>query len=139
MSTLGDQTINATTEAGGSDTEDSRMTALERKYTFLLTSTAKLLQRTAKRQKSNKDLERTVKYMRALYNQVRPQEHGKVVEEADEAEEETPAKADAEIQALMNKTVFMVEEDREYQRKKHLIRDNAIGKAKMDMWARWQK
>jgi len=43
MSTLGDQTINATTEAGGSDTEDSRMTALERKYTFLLTSTAKLL------------------------------------------------------------------------------------------------
>ena len=50
-----------------------------------------------------------------------------------------PAKIDAEIQALMNKTVFMIEEDREYQRKKHLIRDNAIGKAKMDLWARWQK
>jgi hypothetical protein len=48
--------------------EPSPVSKLEKKYSRLLSSTAKLLQRTARRQKSNRDLERTVKYLRALYN-----------------------------------------------------------------------
>ena len=39
----------------------------------------------------------------------------------------------------MNKKVFMVEEDREYQNRKRQRRDQEVGKAKMDLWVKWQK
>ena len=65
------------------------MAKLKRKYSHLLSSTAKLLQRTAKQQKSNRDLERTVKYLRALYNQVKPQDHSKGPEYFMDSEETT--------------------------------------------------
>jgi hypothetical protein len=56
-----------------------------------------------------------------------------VVPEADEAQ------ADEEVQRLMNKKVFMVEEDREYHNRKLLRRDQEVGKAKLDLWVKWQK
>jgi hypothetical protein len=103
-----------------------------------MNSTAKLLQRVAKRQKSNKDLERTVKYLRALYNQVRPKDPAQLPDLIMHKDDETPESLDEEeVRALMNKTVFMVAEDREYNIKKRSVKENVIGKAKMDMWARW--
>ena len=139
MSTAGDLTANTATEAPCSDSEDSskKLTKLHKKYAQLLTSTAKLLQRTSKRQKSNKDLERTVKYLRALYNQIKPRDHGK---ETDfDQVEDVGEEMDDEVKTLLNKTVFMVEDDRHYRLKKRQRRDDEIGKAKMDLWAKWQK
>ena len=54
-----------------------------------------------------------------------------------EAEEE--AQADEDVQRMMNKKVFMVEEDREYHNRKRQRRDQEVGKAKMDLWVKWQK
>ena len=121
--------------------EPSPASKLEKKYARLLSTTARLLQRTARRQKSNRDLERTVKYLRALYNQHAAPPSGETSSDLlmgiPEAEGE--AQADEEVQRLMNKKVFMVEEDREYHTRKRQRRDQEVGKAKMDLWVKWQK
>lgn len=41
---------------------------LEEKYKDLLSATSKLFERTSRRHRSNKDLSRTVTYLRSLYN-----------------------------------------------------------------------
>jgi len=55
-----------------SEQEDSKYLSLESKYRALLLATARLSQRAAKRHRSVKDLERSVLYLRSLYNQVAP-------------------------------------------------------------------
>ena len=107
MSTTGDLTVPSGTEPPCSDTDpDSKLSKLQKSYGLLLTSTARLLQRTSKRQKSNRDLERTVKYLRALYNQVSPKEHTK--EHTADPEEPHDDALEEGVQSLMNKRVFMV-------------------------------
>lgn len=39
----------------------------------------------------------------------------------------------------MNKKVFMIEEDRDYHNRKRQRRDQEVGKAKLEMWVKWQK
>ena len=53
-----------------SGTVADKVVKLESSYKRLLEATAKLMQRTSRRHASIKDLERTVLYMRSLYNQV---------------------------------------------------------------------
>jgi hypothetical protein len=106
----------------------AKLSKLEAKYDGLLKATSRLFERTARRHKSNKDLERTVLYLRSLYNQVAPPPQRP-------CEDDTQYEVDEE---LAQKTCYMVEVDKETRVKKRLEKEKAKSELKLALWAKWQ-
>lgn len=88
---------------------------LEINYHRLLESTAKLMQRTTRRHTSIKDLERSVLYLRSLYNQV---EKGEVTHVQENESGSSSEIDEGFVEKWAVKRTFMVECDKERRVKK---------------------
>ncbi|TNV67661.1 hypothetical protein FGO68_gene16582 [Halteria grandinella] len=121
-------------------TKKDKYAKLDKKYTALLKATARLFERTARRHKSNKDLERTVLYLRSLYNQaiVSPemQKPSKRAEERERVIDEMESDSDGDIG---NRVCFMVREDRKWNVRKAIEKDKGKNEEKVALWTKWMR
>ena len=110
----------------------SKVHKLEDKYEILLKATSRLFERTARRHKSNRDLERTVVYLRSLYNQVTNQKHSF-------EEEPEDISYDSGSEELCQKTCHMVEVDKEHRIRKRIEKERSKNESKLTLWNKWQR
>lgn len=118
-----------------------KLEKLEKKYNTLLKATARLFERTARRHKSNKDLERTVLYLRSLYNQaVVSPEKQKASKRTEERQQIFDAiESDEEGEDLAKKVCFMVREDKAFNITKAIEKDRGKNEDKVALWAKWMR
>jgi hypothetical protein len=118
-------------------TQTDKLVRLETSYKRLLEATARLMQRTSRRHASIKDLERTVLYMRSLYNQadeVAP--HQPVVNESENSNEDEIDEGFVEKWAA--KRTFMVECDKERRNRKRVDKESEKRRRIKEIWDRWR-
>jgi hypothetical protein len=110
---------------------------LETSYKRLLEATARLMQRTSRRHASIKDLERTVLYMRSLYNQAdEAAPHQVVVNESENSNEDEIDEGFVEKWAA--KRTFMVECDKERRNRKRVDKESEKRRRIKEIWDRWR-
>ena len=102
-----------TASAVAPNLKEKSFQALETKYHTLLDATAKLVQRTIRRHTSLKDLERSVLYLRSLYNQIIPPEPQQPSTETPAEDADGDVLDDEFMEKWVMKRTFMVECDKE--------------------------
>jgi hypothetical protein len=115
-------------------TQSDKLAKLETSYKHLLEATARLMQRTSRRHASIKDLERTVLYMRSLYNQSdreEPIHREEISAPEDDADE-------AFVEKWAAKRTFMVECDKERRCRKRLDKESDKRRKIKEIWDRWR-
>jgi hypothetical protein len=109
----------------------------------LLEATAKLMQRTSRRHASIKDLERTVLYMRSLYNQAEKDDvtHSSTTAVREESEGSAPPDENEDtafIEKWAAKRTFMVECDKERRNRKKFDKESEKRRRQKEIWERWR-
>jgi hypothetical protein len=120
-------------------TQTDKLVRLETSYKRLLEATARLMQRTSRRHASIKDLERTVLYMRSLYNQADKDNeapHQPVVNESENSNEDEIDEGFVEKWAA--KRTFMVECDKERRNRKRVDKESEKRRRIKEIWDRWR-
>jgi hypothetical protein len=118
-------------------TQTDKLVRLETSYKRLLEATARLMQRTSRRHASIKDLERTVLYMRSLYNQAdEAAPHQPVVNESENSNEDEIDEGFVEKWAA--KRTFMVECDKERRNRKRVDKESEKRRRIKEIWDRWR-
>lgn len=116
-------------------TQSDKLARLETSYKRLLEATARLMQRTSRRHASIKDLERTVLYMRSLYNQSDREEPIHREESSAQEEEEDDG---AFVEKWAAKRTFMVECDKERRNRKRVDKETEKRRRQKEIWDRWR-
>jgi hypothetical protein len=118
-------------------TQTDKLARLETSYKRLLEATARLMQRTSRRHASIKDLERTVLYMRSLYNQAdEAAPHQPVANESENSNEDEIDEGFVEKWAA--KRTFMVECDKERRNRKRVDKESEKRRRIKEIWDRWR-
>ena len=109
----------------------------------MLEATAKLMQRTSRRHASIKDLERTVLYMRSLYNQAEKDDvtQSSTAAVREESEGSAPPDEDEDtgfVEKWAAKRTFMVECDKERRNRKKLDKESEKRRRQKEIWERWR-
>lgn len=121
-----------------------KLDELQAKYERLLRATAKLLARTSRRHASNKDLARTVLYLRSLYNQSQapspgPSQALELEERGGRRQSEEGEEYEEEVRRLQEKRCYSVGAAKAAKGRRRAKKELAKGKEKLELWGKWAR